>query len=48
MKEKNIQERLEDSLIEFIERASKKDATPEEIAILPSVATVLVKILYRL
>lgn len=34
-------EKVIDSLVLFIERASKKDATPEEIKALPEVAKVL-------
>ncbi|MGX7388982.1 hypothetical protein [Carnobacterium divergens] len=43
----SISERLETSLIGFVERASKETATPEEVAVLPSVADVLSRILYQ-
>ena len=33
-------ERLENALIEFVERASKKEATPAEVQALPEVAAV--------
>ena len=32
-----------DALVEFVQRASKKDATPEEVEALPKVAEVLLK-----
>lgn len=38
--------RLEEALIEFIERAASKKATTAEIEALPAVADVLVKIIY--
>ena len=34
-------ERLENALIEFVERASQKEATPAEVQALPEVAAVL-------
>ena len=37
-------EKLERLLFEFVERAVKKGATPEEIAVLPEVARVLMDI----
>ncbi|MBL1228192.1 hypothetical protein IW492_02960 [Enterococcus sp. BWB1-3] len=47
MEEKNTYERLENSLIEFVERASKQEATAEEVEVLPAVANVLVTILFQ-
>lgn len=38
-------ERLKSALIGFVERASGKDATPEETAVLPKVADVLSEML---
>lgn len=37
--------RLAISLLEFVQRASQKDATPTEVEALPEVANVLYKIL---
>lgn len=36
------QDKLEDLLLEFVERATKKEATTAELAVLPDVAKVLV------
>lgn len=38
-------ERLRIALLEFVERASKKDATPEEVQALPKVAEALLMLL---
>lgn len=40
-REQTTSGRLEEALISFIERAAKKDATPEEVDVLPKVAMVL-------
>ncbi|GGD04869.1 hypothetical protein [Enterococcus wangshanyuanii] len=44
--EQNKQEKLEQALLEFVERASKEGATREEISVLPDVARVLINIIY--
>lgn len=38
-------EKLKNDLLEFVSRATKKDAIPEEVAILPEVVRLLAKIL---
>lgn len=43
---KNMNERLEKALIQFIERAVSEEATTVEIEALPAVANVLAKIIY--
>lgn len=44
MNAKNNLDRFVSALIGFVERASQKDATPEEIAALPEVAQVIVNL----
>lgn len=41
MKTSDIQKELQETLLEFVKRASEKGATPGEIAALPEVAWVL-------
>ncbi len=43
-KAQQADDKLEALLFEFVERAVKKGATPEEIAVLPEVAQVLMNI----
>ena len=38
-------ERLETALLDFVERASGKEATPGEVAVLPEVARVLAELI---
>ena len=44
MAQRDKLERLEDALLEFVERAAKSTATPVEVEALPRVAAVLVEI----
>ena len=45
VKGSEIQKELRETLLEFVKRASKKGATPVEIAALPEVARVLKEML---
>lgn len=40
---RNTENTVVDALVEFVLRASEKDATPEEVEALPKVAEVLLK-----